>query len=241
MKLVPIALAVFTLSLTATLLRGQDDQKTKEADARREAQADAQQAAASEAPKPDADGFFPLFNGKDLTGWKPNENPGAFKVQDGHLVVNGERAHLFYAGPVNNGQFKDFHFKAEVMTFPNSNSGIYFHTKTQPEGWPSEGFEAQVNNTYKKDPKKTGGLYGLKDVIDHAPVKDNEWFNYEIIVKGNHVQIKINGQTTADWTQPENFRPNQRGGRRIGSGTFALQAHDPESKVMYRNIRVKPL
>ena len=44
---------------------------------------------------------------------------------------------------------------------PNSNSGIYFHTKFQPDGWPQQGFEAQVNNTHG-DPKKTGGLYNVK-------------------------------------------------------------------------------
>ena len=234
MNRINVLLAAAAVALLPALLVAQDEKKTKEADAR----ADAQQAADTPAPKADAEGFFPLFNGKNLDGWKANERPEGFKVEDGKIVVNGERGHLFYVGPVNNGQFKDFHFKAQVMCFPNSNSGIYFHTKSQPEGWPSQGFEAQVNNTYKKDPKKTGGLYGIKDVMNTATVKDNEWFDYDIIVKGNHVTIKINGETTADWTQPEDWKS---GGRKIGTGTFALQAHDPESKVMYRNIRVKPL
>jgi hypothetical protein len=219
---------VVALALVPALLRAADEKKTQDSDA---------QQAAAEA-KPDADGFVPLFNGKDLTGWKANEKPEVFKVEDGRIVVNGPRCHLFYVGPVNNHEWKDFHFKAEVMTMPNSNSGIYFHTKYQDQGFPSQGFEAQVNNTYKPDPKKTGGLYGIKDVMNTATVKDNEWFTYDIIVKGNHVQIMINGQTTADWTQPDDWKS---GGRRIGSGTFALQGHDPGSKVMYRNIRVKAL
>ena len=228
-----LALAgVLAVCLTSLPSGAADDKK---ADASGATPAGAQ---AGAKPQADADGFYTLFNGKSLDGWKPNENPQAFKVEDGRLVVNGERAHLFYVGPVNNGEFKDFHFKAEVMTMPNSNSGIYFHTKHQDEGWPSKGFEAQVNNTYAKDPKKTGGLYGIRDVMNTATVKDNEWFTYDIIVKGNHVEIKINGKTTAEWTQPADWKS---GGRRIGGGTFALQAHDPASKVMYRNIRVKPL
>ncbi len=232
MKRVSLALLLASsLALLPATTRAEDKEATQSAGARSEQQQ----------PKADAEGFYTIFDGKSLDGWKANENPGAFKLQDGALVVNGERAHLFYVGPVNNGQFKDFHFRAEVQTFPNSNSGIYFHTKHQPDGWPSQGFECQVNNTYTKDPKKTGGLYGIKDVMNVAPVKDNEWFTYDIIVKGNHVQIMINGKTTAEWTQPENYRPGQFGGRKIGSGTFALQAHDPHSKVMYRNIRVKPL
>ena len=226
-----LSLTAFALVLVPALLRAADDKKSQDATA--------QQAAAAE-PATDADGFVPLFNGKDLSGWKANEDPSVFKVEDGRIVVNGPRCHLFYVGPVNNHEWKDFHFKAEVMTMPNSNSGIYFHTKFQEQGWPNQGFEAQVNNTYKPDPKKTGGLYGIKDVMNTATVKDNEWFTYDIIVKGKHIQIKINGQTTADWTQPDDWKGGDRG-RRIASGTFALQGHDPGSKVMYRNIRVKAL
>src|SRR5688572_28200146 len=116
------------------------------------------------APKPDAEGFYTLFNGKDLEGWKASENPGTFKVQDGLLIVDGPRAHLFYAGPVNNHEFKNFHLKVETKTFPKANSGIYFHTRYQDKGWPSQGFEVQVNQTHS-DPKKTGGLYAIKDVM----------------------------------------------------------------------------
>ena len=194
-----------------------------------------------QAPKPDADGFYSLFDGKSLEGWKPDENPQTFKVQDGNIVVNGQRSHLFYVGPVHDHDFKDFHFKAEVMTFPNSNSGIYFHSKPQGGGWPSQGFECQVNNTYTSDPKKTGGLYAVKDVMNTAPVGDNEWFTYDIIVKGNTVELKINGKTTTEWTQPADWKHDEFAGRKLGHGTFALQGHDPGSKVMYRNIKVKPL
>jgi hypothetical protein len=243
----PALAAALLLSLLPAPSRGADDKSPdksdkKSQDAKTDAKSqdsDAQQAAS--ASKPDAEGFVPLFNGKDLTGWEPNERPQTFKVQDGNIVVNGERAHLFYVGPVHNHEWKNFHFKAEVMTFPNSNSGIYFHTKPQGPGWPAAGFECQVNNTFKTDPRKTGGLYAVKDVMNTAPVGDNEWFTYDIIVKGNQVQLQINGKTTADWTQPADWKHDEFAGRRIGSGTFALQGHDPGSKVMYRNIKVKPL
>jgi hypothetical protein len=248
---IPALAAALLLSLMPAPSRGADDKpddksdkKSQDAktDAKTDAKpqdSDAQQAAS--ASKPDAEGFIPLFNGKDLSGWEPNERPQTFKVQDGNIVVNGERAHLFYVGPVHNHEWKNFHFKAEVMTFPNSNSGIYFHTKPQGPGWPAAGFECQVNNTFKTDPRKTGGLYAVKDVMNTAPVGDNEWFTYDIIVKGNHVQLQINGKTTADWTQPADWKHDEFAGRRIGSGTFALQGHDPGSKVMFRNIRVKAL
>ena len=186
-------------------------------------------------------GFISLFDGKSLKGWKVNtENPKSITVKDGNIVIDGPRAHLFYAGDVADANFKNFVFRAQVKTFPKANSGIYFHTKYQAKGWPDAGFEAQVNNTHG-DPKKTGGLYAVKDV-NPAPAKDGEWFNYEIRVKGKKITIKINGEVTSSWTEVPNA-PHLKSmpGRKLGSGTFALQAHDPQSVVHYRNIRVKPL
>ena len=185
--------------------------------------------------------WISLFDGKSLDGWKESGGKGSFYVEDGKIVANGKpMGHLFYVGKVEKASFKNFEFKAEVMTTPGSNSGIYFHSKYQEEGWPKAGFESQVNAT-QGDRRKTGGLYGVKDVMDVAPHKDNEWFEYHIIVKGESVTIKINGKTTTEWRQPESFRSRPDGTRKIGQGTFAFQAHDPNSKVYFKNVRVKPL
>jgi hypothetical protein len=183
----------------------------------------------------DEEGWISLFNGKDLDGWKVGENADSFKVEDGVLVVDGPRAHLFYVGPVKNHDFKDFHFKADVMTRPKANSGIYFHTRYQESGWPSVGHEIQVNITHG-DPQKSGGLYGIRRV-ESPPAKDNEWYTQEIIVRGKRVISKINGETVVDYTEPDDVT----GDRRISSGTFAIQAHDPGSRMYFRNIMVKPL
>jgi hypothetical protein len=184
----------------------------------------------------EADGWIELFNGKDMSGWKISEHPDAFTVEDGRMMVFGPRAHAFYVGPDGEASFKNFHFKAEVMTTPGSNSGIYFHTRYQDEGWPNRGYEAQVNQTHG-DPKKTGGLYNVQDNFEQ-PAKDNEWFQYEIIVVGKHIVVRIDGKTVSDYTEPADL---QRRDRQLSSGTFALQAHDPKSKVYFRNLSVKPL
>ena len=180
-----------------------------------------------------------LFDAESLNGWKASENEGTFSIKDGMIVVDGPRSHLFYTGPVNDANFKDFELKADVMTKPGSNSGIYFHTKYQDTGWPAQGFECQVNSTHR-DRKKTGGLYAVKDVMDNAPSTDDKWFNYYIRVEGKRVIIKIDGETTVDWTQPEDYTP-PRGmpGRMIGEGTIALQGHDPKSVIYYKNIMVR--
>ena len=190
----------------------------------------------------DNDGFKTIFDGKSLDGWKKSaENEKAIRLEEGAIVANGNRAHLFYVGA--DRPFKDFHLALEVMTKPNSNGGIYFHTKYQEEGWPAQGHECQVNNSYKPDPQKTGGVYKVAKVLE-APAKDNEWFKYEIIVKGNHVVVKINDKVTADYEETAESLakvPGIEPGRKMGEGTFALQAHDPGSTVLYRNIRVKRL
>jgi len=190
----------------------------------------------ADAPKPDEDGFYALFNGKNLDGWKASENKDCFKVKDGCIVAHGKRSHLFYDGPVCNHDFKNFELVAEVKTFPKSNSGIYFHTAYQEKGWPGKGYECQVNATHS-DRKKTGGLYGVRDVLDNAPHKDGEWFTYTIKVVGKKITLKVDGKTTAEYTEPD----DAKGGRKIDHGTIALQGHDPGSTVMYRSVKVRPL
>ncbi len=186
----------------------------------------------------DEQGFVSLFDGKTMKGWKVNENEGSWKVEDGCLVCQGERSHLFYVG--DDKPFKDFHFKADVMVEPNSNAGIYFHTKYQDSGWPKYGFECQVNLSYNADPRKTSSLYGVKDVLEPA-AKDNEWYTQEIIVVGKTVTLKVDGKTLVEYTEPDDYKAGPDFTRKLDSGTFALQAHDPGSKAYFRNLRVKRL
>lgn len=185
-------------------------------------------------------GWTSLFNGKTLDGWKASDNPASFKVEDGTIVVEGPRAHLFYVGAVNNHNFKNFEFKAQVMTTPGSNSGMYFHTEYQDTGWPAKGYEVQVNNTHT-DWRKTGSLYGIQDVKD-IPAKDNEWFTEHITVQGKKVTIRVNDKVLVEYTEPDTLeRSKDMAGRMISSGTFALQGHDPKSKVYFKDIMVKVL
>ncbi|MBY0506950.1 MAG: DUF1080 domain-containing protein [Bryobacteraceae bacterium] len=193
------------------------------------------------ADKPEK-GFVSLFNGKDLTNWtKAKENEDSFSVKDGAIVANGKRCHLYYTGLIKGkpANLKNFELKVDVMTKPVSNGGIYFHTAYQETNWPDKGFEVQVNNTHG-DWKKTGGLYNVQD--NKEPFKDGEWFTEHIVVKGKQVQVFVNDKKVSDWTQPDGWAgPKGNPGRTLTSGTFALQAHDPGSTVMYKNIRVKPL
>jgi len=185
-------------------------------------------------------GWKMLFDGKSLDGWKASENQGSFSVVGGELVVFGKRSHLFYTGPVNKANFKNFELQLDIKTFPKANAGVYFHTEYQETGWPNKGYEVQVNNTHK-DVKKGAGLYGIKDNLE-APAKDGEWYTMKIKVEGKHVQTFVNGKQIVDYTEEPNAeRPPAMKGRLVSNGTFAIQGHDPESRVVFKNIKVRVL
>jgi hypothetical protein len=191
------------------------------------------------------DGWVSLFNGKDLTGWKVGGNVSSFSVKDGAIVANGPTAHCFYDGDFHNHTFKNFELMVDVWTEPGSNGGVYFNTEFQEQGFPSKGFEVQVNQTHT-DPIKSGSLYhvvdiGEKDIKDL--VRDDEWFTEDILVQDGKVTIKLNGKQVVQWTQPESWAGTRDfANRKMGEGgTIALQGHDPKSTVRYKNIRIRLL
>ena len=180
--------------------------------------------------------WITMFDGKSLDGWKVNsENPKSFSVEDGVIKVFGPRTHLFY-GKDGNAKFKDFEFEAEVKTAKGANSGIFFHTQYQDKGWPGVGYEAQVNAT-QRDWRKTGSVYSFQDVKEPGH-KDDEWFTYNIKVKGKKVTITINCKVVNEYTEPAEHKPATK---RLGEGTIAIQAHDPKSLIYYRNLRIRSL
>jgi hypothetical protein len=184
------------------------------------------------------EGYTSLFDGKTFAGWKTaEEHPNTWSIEDGSLVAHGDRCHLFYVGDAQ--PFKNFELKVDVMTAPHSNGGIYFHTHYQTTGWPTNGFESQVNVSHG-DWKKTGSLYDVAN-LGNTPAKDNEWWTQTITVSGNKITCKINDTVVLEYTEPPGAQAGKQFTRKLAEGTFALQAHDPKSVVHYKNIRVKRL
>lgn len=182
--------------------------------------------------------WIELFNGKNMDGWKISDNPASFNVEDGVIKVDGPRAHAFYEGEVANHDFKNFELMVEVKTMPKANSGIFIHTEYQENGWPNKGHEIQVNQSHG-DWRKTGSVYSFKDVKETF-VEDGEWYTEHIIVKGDKVTVKVNGKTINEYDESED-RTGDLGTKKLSSGTIALQAHDPESVIYYRSVKVKIL
>ena len=183
-------------------------------------------------------GFTPIFDGKTFNGWKIAEPEAkSWRIEDGVIIAQGNRSHLFYVG--DEKPFKDFEFKVDVMTEPGSNGGIYFHTVFQDSSWPKAGFECQVNVSHT-DYKKTGSIYDIAN-LGVTPAQDNKWWTQHITVKGNTVQVRIDGKLVLEYKEPAGTQAGKDFMRKLGEGTFAFQAHDPKSVVRYKNVRVKRL
>ena len=164
------------------------------------------------------------------------------------IVASGPASHAYYDGAFRNHRFRNFELRIDIMVRAGANGGVYVLTEFEQVGgneresgrFPSKGFEVQVYNG--TGGPRTGSLYHVVD-LDESLVKDEEWFTQTIIVNGDTIVVKINDKQVVNWTQPADWNGGREGpGRRItGPGTIALQAHDPKSAVLYKNIRIRPL
>ena len=199
-------------------------------------------------PRPDD--WQILFNGRDLAGWRANNDPASFAVADGCLRAQGSGpagAHLFYVGDKAEGfeRFTNFELELAARAEPESNSGIFFHTDESvrlPGKYLTRGYEVQLN-TQSREPRKTGSLYAVVD-LDQSPVDEGKWFAVRIAVAGKRITVALDGKTVVDYTEPaEVRRPPERKGRVISptGGGIALQAHDPKSVWYFKDIRAKRL
>lgn len=196
-----------------------------------------------------ADDWLPLFNGKDLTGWRANVMPESFSVVDGVIRVNAtkESAHLFYVGDLKAGfvRFKNFELEFSARSEPNSNSGVFIHTdmKTRDKALHlAKGYEIQLNSS-EREKRKTGSLYAVAD-LDKSPVDESQWFRVRITVRDKHIAVHLNDKQVIDYTEPEGVqRPAERAGRLLDptGGGIALQGHDPTSVFYFKDIRIKRL
>lgn len=180
------------------------------------------------------------WEGTDV--WPSQQNTGndsfqivSNRVESNAIVVEGPRSYLFYTGPIDGGDFKNFEFKVDVYTHPGSASGIYFHTRYKEEGPPTFGYEAQINAS-RVGESKTGSLVGAREV-KVAPHGDNEWFSYYIKVDGKKVTVKVNGETVNEYTEPADVD----GPGSLGRGTIALESVGSGSRVYFRNPMIRLL
>jgi serine/threonine protein kinase/CubicO group peptidase (beta-lactamase class C family) len=190
-------------------------------------------AAPPRTPPVAADGFVPLFNRKDLTGWKTHpKEPRDWHVKNGVLISGEKPSYLFSEG----GDYENFRLRIEARINQKGNSGLFFRTRFEP-GVP-HGYEAEIVSPSIRQ-EKTGTLFERDSAeIYHSVVRDgslmaaDQWFTMEIIAEGDHIVIWVNDTKTAD------CRVNNR---QFPRGHFALQKDNRDTRVEFRKIEIKEL
>jgi len=185
----------------------------------------------------------PLFNGKDLAGWRVV--PGGkseFTVSDGAIHVRNGRGFL-----ETESVWGDFVLQAQIKTNgKNLNSGIFFRAMPGTAEEPSNGYEAQVHNGFEQDDRTkpvdfgTGGIY-RRIKARRVVSNDFEWFTMTVAAAGPHVGVWVEGEMTTDWIDTRSSSENPREGLRTQAGHFSLQGHDPTTDLSFRNLRAVEL
>ncbi len=179
------------------------------------------------------DGFKPLFNGKDLSGWVLSEKGGLFSVENGEIVGRTKGDLEINQFLVTEATYRDFDLKAKVK-FINGNSGIQFRSKRLDNG-AVVGPQADVADQYwglLYEERGRGILERYPEEKARELVHQGDWNEFEIIARGDHVQIFLNGTKVIDRTDPE-FDDE---------GIIALQVHvGPPMEVRFKDIEIKTL
>lgn len=180
-----------------------------------------------------ADGFVPLFNGRNLDGW--DGDPRLWSVKDGMIVGSTEGVSLEHNEfLISKQKYANFILRVD-MKLRNHNSGIQFRSQAHPE-WVVSGYQADAaeNNywgcLYDEKGKRGVIIDGWKDKGEKV-VKLKDWNTYEILCDGDHIQLKLNGTVTADLHDSASQ-----------DGVIAFQLHrGPPMQAYFRNIQIKVL
>ena len=166
-------------------------------------------------------GWTTLFDGKTLAGWTP-EMGAKWHVADGTIVADAGE----YGWLRGNQAYANFELKLEFRTAANGNSGIFL--RSAKEGNPHEtGYEVQIFDTHPKFP--TGGIVNHVPPSAKVPIKPNQWMSYDIVAKGDHFVVKLDGTKTLDWHDGKS-----------ASGYIGLQ-YNKDKKIEFRNIKIRAL
>jgi len=190
-------------------------------------------------PAPPADGFVPLFNGKDLTGWEivGGGDKASWTVEDGVLYGRSKKPGLpglstkrLYLG--------DSHLRFDTMLSDGAPWTLHVCAK------PATSYKIQINGSNEEKMSgapRTGSLqrghYGRRgptpmlQLARDASLKSDEWFTMEVIVSGNRVRVLINGKSVVDYTDNP---PIKRGGIQfnLNPGTRTMRLRKIEIKEL---------
>jgi len=187
----------------------------------------------------------PLFNGKDLSGWKVTQSDPKRVATKFEVTKEGELSAKNGPGDLQTEkQFDDFILQLECKTNGKFlNSGLFF--RCMPDAY-QNGYEAQIQNGYLLDDRTKPIDYGTGAIYRRVAARkvvsnDNEWFTMTVAAKGAHIATWVNGCQTVDWTDDRKANDNPRQGLRTAKGHLSIQGHDPTTDLLFRNIRIVEL
>ena len=181
------------------------------------------------------DGFEPLFNGKDTTGWKLRNPNGhnSWSVQEGGVLRNTVNKGEHGTDLVTEKKFKDFTARFEFMMPDGSNSGFYLRGR----------HEIQLLGDYKKDGKPSkggnGAIYNFKEPDQFVTKPGGEWQTCEATVIGNKFTIVMNGVKIHDNVECNRPTGGELDNKASEPGPILLQGD--HGTVSFRNISIKEL
>ena len=182
------------------------------------------------------DGFEPLFNGKDLSGWEGDTL--LWFVEDGELV--GKTPGIGYNDFLaTTAEYGDFILRFQVRLVDDvGNSGVQFRSQRMTGSMEMIGYQADVGPGWWGDlydeSRRRVTLVEADTALTGRLVKKDGWNDYEIHAEGAHIKLSLNGSTTAEYEEAEADIPR--------SGRIAVQVHSgPAIEVRFRDMRIKTL
>jgi hypothetical protein len=167
----------------------------------------------------------PLFNGKDLTGWQPVNNPGNshWVVKDGTLFNEARGSNIRTARA-----FQDFKLHIEVLCPEHCNSGIYLRGRD----------EIQVGTEGGTQPShEMGAVYGFFAPSVAMPLDSGKWQTFDITLVGRYVTVVRNGVTIHDRQEMPGITGGALDSHEGEPGPFFLQG-DHDGGMAYRNVTI---
>ncbi len=195
--------------------------------------------------KEKGEGFIPLFNGKDLSGWKLYQSkPEGWIVEDGVLVCTGKGGGWLGS----ERDYANYVVRLEYRLGPAGNSGVYL--RAPEEGHISRaGMEIQILDDFHPKYAKldfyqyTGSIYHVVAPTQRASKPAGEWNALEIHAAGREIVVVLNGKKIVDADLDRALRDpavaKEHTGLARTTGRIGLQSHS--ERVEFRNIRVKEL
>src|SRR5947208_3063023 len=194
------------------------------------------------------EGFTPLFDGKTLDGWQGGKD--GYVVQDNSIVSQPKGS----GNLATMKQYGDFDLKFEFKLTPGANNGIGIRVPDETPGKrldPAfQGIEIQIiddtSDRYKdiKEWQHHGSVYGVVPAKTGFLKPPGEWNSEEIIARGKHIKVILNGETivdadTAKASENGTLDGKEHPGLKRESGHICFCGHGAE--VWFRNLRIKEL